>query len=112
MGGELHDGVVAFRPLTPGREQIVLGKIPVGEIGPVHDPRSLYSTCFRIDLPFLSSRAWQPARDVDDARRQVLDKINHWLLAAGLTPAGPSDDASDAAAVCCWPARPAREKKT
>lgn len=111
MGGELHDGVVEFVPLTPGRETIKLGRLPIGEIGPVHDPRSLYSTCFRIDLPFLSSRAWQPARDIEDARAQVLDKINHWLLAAGLTPAGGGDEEAGAAA-CCRPARPIREKKS
>lgn len=88
MGGELHDGVVAFRPLTPGREQIVLGRIPVGEIGPVHDPRSLYPVCFRLDLPLASSTAWMPARDVRDAQHQALDKINDWLNAAGLRPNG------------------------
>ncbi len=88
MSGELHDGVVAFRPLTPGREQIVLGRVPVGEISPVHDPRSLYRVCFRLDLPLASSTAWMPARDVDDAQRQALDKINDWLNAAGLRPNG------------------------
>jgi hypothetical protein len=88
MGGELHDGVVAFRPLTLGRESIVLGRVPVGEIGPVHDPRSRFPVCFRIDLPFTSSAAWMPAHDIDDAHRQVLGKINDWLNAAGLRPNG------------------------
>lgn len=88
MGGELHDGVVAFRPLTPGREQIVLGKIPVGEIGPVHDPRSPYPVCFRVDLPYASSRPWMPASSVEEAKRQALDKINQWLELAGLRPNG------------------------
>ena len=83
-----HEGVVAFRPLTPGREAIVLGLVDIGEISPVHDPRSRYSTCFRLDLPGTSSRAWQPARDITDAKRQVLVKINDWLNAADLRPNG------------------------
>lgn len=86
MAGELHEGVVAFRALSPGRESIMLGRVPVGEIGPVHDPRSLYAVCFRINLPFTSSAAWMPARDLDDAHRQALGKINDWLHAAGLRP--------------------------
>jgi hypothetical protein len=92
MGGELHDGVVAFRALSPGRESIVLGKIPVGEIGPVHDPRSLYPVCFRIGLPYASSSAWMPARSIEDARAQAVDKIGHWLDAAGLMPTGGFND--------------------
>lgn len=88
MGRELHEGVVEFVPLTPGRETIKLGRIPVGEISPVHDPRSLYPICFRLDLPCASSRAWQPANNIDDAHRQVLGKINDWLNAAGLRPNG------------------------
>lgn len=88
MGGELHDGVVAFRPLTPGREQIVLGRVQVGEISPTMDPRSRFPMCFRLELPDSSSRAWQPARDILDARRQALEKINDWMIAAGLRPTG------------------------
>jgi hypothetical protein len=41
---------------------------------------------FKIDLPGLSSRAWQPARDTQDARRQALARINDWLNAAGVQP--------------------------
>jgi hypothetical protein len=88
MSMESHHGVVTFNPLSPGRESIMLGRIPVGEIGPVHDPRSLYPLCFRINLPFTSSAAWTPARDIDEAHRQVLGKINDWLNAAGLRPNG------------------------
>lgn len=88
MIGELHDGVVAFEPLSPGRESIMLGLVPVGEIGPVHDPRSLYPVCFRIALPYASSAAWMPARDIADARRQALIRINDWLNAANLRPNG------------------------
>lgn len=86
MARELHDGVVAFTPLPAGREAVMLGRVQVGEIGPVHDPRSLYPVCFRLDLPLLYSKAWQPARDIEDARRQTLAKINDWLNAAGLRP--------------------------
>lgn len=88
MGRELHDGVVAFEPLSPGREAVMLGRVPVGEIGPVHDPRSQYPVCFRINLPFASSAAWMPARDLPDAHRQALQRINDWLNAAGLRPNG------------------------
>ena len=88
MPGKPHDGVVAFQPASPGRETILLGRVPVGEIGPVHDPRSLYPVCFRISLPFASSAAWMPARDIADAQRQALQKINDWLNAAGLRPDG------------------------
>jgi len=98
MAGELHDGIVAFRPLSPGREQIVLGRIPVGEVGPVHDPRSQYPVCFRISLPYASSSAWMPARSIEDARHQAIEKINDWLNAAGLTPLGVMPDATGATA--------------
>jgi hypothetical protein len=88
MSGELHEGVVAFRPLTPGREQIVLGRVQVGEISPSLNPVSRFPVCYRLDLPDNSSRAWQPARDVADARRQDLEKINDWMIAAGVRPVG------------------------
>lgn len=81
-----HEGVVAFRPLTQSREQIVLGRINVGEIMPTSDPRSRYPTCFRLALPDCSSQPWQPAVDIADARRLALEKINDWLIAAGLQP--------------------------
>ena len=79
MDGELRDSVLAFQPLSLGRESIRLGRIPVGEIGPVNDPRSLYAVCFRIDLPFASSSAWMPAHNLDDARRQAIERINEWI---------------------------------
>lgn len=87
---EAHDGVVEFRPaqIASGRETIMLGRVQVGEISPSVDPRSRFPVCFRLELPDASSRAWQPARDVADARRQVVGKINDWLNAAGLVPAG------------------------
>jgi hypothetical protein len=88
MTTETHEGVVAFRPLTPGREQIVLGRVQVGEISPTMDPRSRHPVCFRLELPDSSSRAWHPARDVNDARRQAVGKINEWMIAAGLRPIG------------------------
>jgi hypothetical protein len=83
----LHEGVVAFRPLSPGREQIVLGAVNVGEIMPT-SLGSRCPTCFRIALPDASSMAWQPARDVADARRRAIEKINDWMIAAGLRPVG------------------------
>jgi hypothetical protein len=85
---ELHDGVVAFRPLSSTREEIVLGRVAVGEIGPTHDPRARFPVCFRLDLPDNSSRAWRPARDMGDARRQALQRINDWMEAAGVRPIG------------------------
>ena len=88
MRGELHEGVVAFRRLAAGREQIVLGSVAVGEISPSMDPRSRFPTCFRLELPDSSSRAWAPARDIADARRQALEKINDWMIAAGVRPCG------------------------
>lgn len=88
MSGQLHEGVVAFRPLTPGREQIVLGAINVGEIMPTSDPRSRYPTCFRLALPDCSSQPWQPALDIADARRKAIEKINDWMIAAGVRPIG------------------------
>lgn len=86
MAGESHDGVVAFRPLSAGREAIVLGLVDVGEISPVMHPSRHCEMCFRLELPGLSSRAWQPARDAADARRQALARINDWLNAADLRP--------------------------
>lgn len=91
MGTDPHEGVVAFRPLTPGRQAIVLGLVDIGEISPTLDPRSRYPTCFRLDLPGCSSRAWTPARDVDDAKRQAIAMINDWLNAADLRPNGTND---------------------
>jgi hypothetical protein len=88
MGGELHDGVVAFRPLSSGREAVVLGRVDVGEISPVAHPTSAIAMCFRIQLPGLTSHAWTPARDVTEARRLALEQINDWLNAADLRPNG------------------------
>lgn len=88
MGGDLHQNIVAFAPLSPGREAVMLGHIQVGELSPTHDPRSQFQTCYRLDLPGLSSRAWQPARDLAEARRLTLRRINDWLNAADLRPNG------------------------
>jgi hypothetical protein len=88
MTVELHEGVVAFRPLSPGREDIRLGNIHVGEISPTIDPRSRFPICFRLELPDSSSKAWQPAHNITDARRQAVAKINDWMIAAGLRPIG------------------------
>ena len=38
MGGELHEGVAAFQPLSPGREAVMLGRVQVGEISPTVNP--------------------------------------------------------------------------
>ena len=88
MDGDRHEGVVAFLPLALGREQIMLGRVPVGEIGPAHGARSRFPTCFRTDLPGASSRAWHPTPSIEDARRQAAEKINDWLDAADLRPNG------------------------
>lgn len=88
MSLELHEGVVAFRPQISGREHIVLGRVQVGEISPSMSPHSRFPICFRLELPDSSSRAWQPARDIPDARRQAIEKINDWMIAAGLRPCG------------------------
>lgn len=88
MTGELHDGVVAFRRLATGREAVMLGRVQVGEISPSMNPAGRFPVCFRIDLPCASSRPWIPARDIEDAQRQALEKINDWLNAAGVTPIG------------------------
>lgn len=77
---------MAFRPLASGREAVVLGRVDVGEISPVHDPRSHFPICFRIYLPGSATQAWTPARDVGDARRLALERINDWLNAADLRP--------------------------
>ena len=88
MDGDRHEGVVAFLPLALGREQIMLGRVPVGEIGPAHGPRPRFPICFWLDLPGASSRAWHPARDAADARHQAVGKINDWLNAADLRSNG------------------------
>jgi hypothetical protein len=89
MAGDSHENVVAFLPLARGREQIMLGRVPIGEIGPSDGSRPQFPMCFRLDLPGASSRAWQPARDAADARRQALRKANDWLDAADLRPTAP-----------------------
>lgn len=86
MSRDLHDGVVAFEPLSTGRESIMLGAIQVGEIAPTPHPSSRAPTCFRLMLPSVSSRPWHPAGSIEDARRQALFLINDWLIAAGLGP--------------------------
>lgn len=86
MAGELHDGVVAFRPLTLGREAVMLGRVQVGEIMPTE--RGRYQACFKLSLPDASATSWRPAADVADARRLALVKINDWLNAADLRPNG------------------------
>jgi len=86
MDGDRYEGAVAFLPIALGREQIMLGRVPIGEIGPAHGPRPRFPICFWLDLPGASSRAWHPARDAADARCQALGKINDWLNAADLRP--------------------------
>jgi hypothetical protein len=86
MVGESHDGVVAFRPLTLGREAVMLGRVTVGEIMPTDGGR--HQACFRLLLPEASAAAWRPAKDIPDAWRLALVKINDWLNAAELTPNG------------------------
>lgn len=86
MGAELHEGVVAFRPLTLGREAVMLGRVTVGEIMPVDHGH--YQACFRLLLPEASASAWRPAHDNAAARRLVIAKINDWLNAADLKPNG------------------------
>lgn len=87
MAGEAHEGVVSFEPLTLGREAVLLGKVRVGEIHAIEGDR--HQACFRLNLPEASaSTSWRPATDVDDAKRLALIKINDWLNAAGLVPAG------------------------
>jgi hypothetical protein len=88
MDGDRYDCGVAFLPLALGREQIMLGRVPVGEIGPTHGPRSRFPMCFWLDLPGASSRAWHLAPDAADARRQAVGKINDWLNAVDLRPNG------------------------
>lgn len=90
MSIETHEGVVAFETLPMERQAIMLKSIRVGEIAPsnIRDPSSRVAFCFRLDLPDVSSKAWQPARDVTDAKRQALEKINDWMIAAGLRPIG------------------------
>jgi len=88
MDGDRYEGAVAFLPIALGREQIMLGRVPIGEIGPAHGPRPRFPMCFRLDLPGASSRAWHPARDGADARRQAVGRINDWLNAADLRPNG------------------------
>lgn len=86
MGRESHDGVVAFEPLTLGREAVMLGRVRVGEIMPLDWGR--HHACFRLTLPDASASSWRPAPDIAEARRLVLAKINDWLNAADLRPNG------------------------
>jgi hypothetical protein len=86
MGGELHEGVVAFRSIALGREAVMLGRVQVGEIMPTDGGR--HQACFRLSLPDASASSWRPAADLADARRLALVKINDWLNAADLRPNG------------------------
>jgi hypothetical protein len=97
MGTELHtDGPVVFTALPAGRESVSLGRVQVGEIGPVHDPRSLYPICFQLYLPLIATIGrWHPARDRDEAHRKIRSLINDWLNAADLRPNAETADAED-----------------
>lgn len=86
MDTELHHGVVAFQPLTLGREAVMLGRVQVGEIMPTDGGR--FPVCFRLTLPDASASAWRPAADITEARRLAAIKINDWMNAAGVVPAG------------------------
>lgn len=93
MSQEAHDGVVAFTPLSAGREQVKLGQLTVGEIGPVGDPRSQYAYYWGLTLPWaMSQYKLAPARDIEDARKQVVDRIGDWLQLANLRPNGSADE--------------------
>lgn len=84
--GEDMRGPITFTPLPSGREAATIGSVQVGEIGPVHDPRSRFPICFRVYLPQSAAAAWRPARDEADARRQLSEHVNDWLNAADLRP--------------------------
>ena len=88
MSGEMHtDGPVVFKALPSGREAVSIGQIQVGEIGPVHDPRSLYPICFQLYLPLIATTGkWTPVRDREEAHRKIRNLINDWLNAADLRP--------------------------
>lgn len=86
MAGESHDGVVAFEPLTLGREAVMLGRVRVGEIMPIE--RGHWQACFRLHLPEASATSWRPVRSFEEAHRLAAIKINDWLNAAGLRPDG------------------------
>lgn len=89
MDSGSHEGVVSFEPLSAGRERVKLGALPIGEIGPVHDPRSLYPVFWSLTLPWaMSMHRMAPARSLEDAREQILVKINDWLLLTNLRPNG------------------------
>jgi hypothetical protein len=83
---ELHQGVVAFEPLTLGREAVMLGRVQVGEIMPTGGKR--FQFAFRLSLPDTGASAWRPAADLTEARRLAAIKINDWMNAAGVVPAG------------------------
>lgn len=86
MAVQVHEGVVAFQPAALGRETILLGRVQVGEIMPIE--RGAFTASFRLLLPEASATSWRPARDVGEARRLALIKINDWLNAAGVAPLG------------------------
>lgn len=85
MGEDLR-GPITFTALSSGREAARLGCVQIGEIGPVHDPRSRFPVCFRVFLPESAAATWRPAIDNADARRQLTDHVNDWLNAADLRP--------------------------
>jgi hypothetical protein len=90
---EAHDGVVVFEQQSGGRERVLLGKLPIGEIGPVHDPRSRFPVCWSLTLPWaMSMHRLEPANSIEDARSEILEKINDWLQLANLRPNGRRDD--------------------
>ncbi|MCP1832810.1 hypothetical protein [Bradyrhizobium sp. USDA 4545] len=86
MTTDLQEGILAFEPLTLGREAVMLGRVQVGEIMPTDGGR--FPFCFRLSLPDASASAWRPAADVTEARRLAASKINDWMNAAGVVPAG------------------------
>jgi hypothetical protein len=103
MAGEEHEGVVAFQPAALGRETILLGRVQVGEIVPIE--RGAVTASFRLLLPEASATSWRPARDITEARRLALIKINDWLNAAGVAPVGAIATATSARSDASSPAR-------
>ncbi|SDC07616.1 hypothetical protein SAMN05216337_1001194 [Bradyrhizobium brasilense] len=84
---EHYSGVVAFEPLSLGREAVMLGRVQVGEIMPAEGEHA--KACFRLRLPDASATAaWWPVADIAEARRLAAIKINDWMNAAGVVPAG------------------------
>lgn len=79
----MNPPLIAFATRASGREDLLLGRQLVGYVRPHDGPRGARAL-WQIFLPRETSRSWQGAADVVQARRALLCAVAEWFEAADM----------------------------